>query len=59
VQECCHSLNEQGAKNWSTSNHRYFPHGSVIARVARGQQEGLQYSRNNNVTQDNNVVKGE
>jgi hypothetical protein len=32
---------------------------SVIARVARGQQEGLQYSRDNNVTQDNNVVKGE
>jgi hypothetical protein len=25
--------------------------GSVIARVARGQQEGLQYSRDNSVTQ--------
>jgi hypothetical protein len=31
----------------------------VIARVARGQQEGLQYSRDNNVTQNNNNVKGE
>jgi hypothetical protein len=31
----------------------------VIAKVARGQQEGLQYSRDNNITQNNNVVKGE
>jgi hypothetical protein len=30
----------------------------VIARVARGQQEGLQYSRDNNIIQDNNIVKG-
>jgi hypothetical protein len=31
----------------------------VIAGVARGQQEGLQYSRDNNVIQNNNIVKRE
>jgi hypothetical protein len=29
----------------------------IIAKVARGQQEGLQYSRDNNIIQDNNIVK--
>jgi hypothetical protein len=31
----------------------------VIARVARGQQEGLQYSKDNSIIQITIVVKGE
>jgi hypothetical protein len=32
---------------------------NVIAGVARGQQEGLQYSRDNNIIQNNSIVKKE